>query len=351
MLGLINAEREKAGVDAVVLGDNVAAQLHAEVSLESCFLSHWGIDGLKPYMRYSLAGGHQSNAENVLGAYYCTEIPDWWYKTCAAVGDLVESAGDICTRAADWWYRANDSVEQEIREAMEGWMDSPGHRRTILNPWHKKVNLGLAWNRHRVAFVQQFEGDYVEYGRPPVIDNDRLKLAGRVENGARAGGDLSIRIYYDMPPHILSRGQLLMTSCYDSGRLIAILRPPLQGNRRYTKDSVTWSYPPCLNPFRVPYDTPAPQSPAEAKQFRVVAEAAAAVVPEQSIAVQAITALEWTATGERFSVTANLSQVIAEYGKGVYTVVLWGNVDGEDVVISEYSMFEGITPTETYGRW
>ena len=102
MLGLINAEREKAGVDAVVLGDNVAAQLHAEVSLESCFLSHWGIDGLKPYMRYSLAGGHQSNAENVRAAYYCAEIPDWWYRMCAAVGDVVESVGDACTRAADW---------------------------------------------------------------------------------------------------------------------------------------------------------------------------------------------------------------------------------------------------------
>ena len=65
MLQLINEERVRAGVAPVVLGDNIAAQLHAESALENCFSSHWGIDGLKPYMRYSLAGGYQSNAENV----------------------------------------------------------------------------------------------------------------------------------------------------------------------------------------------------------------------------------------------------------------------------------------------
>ena len=73
MLEAINAERARAGRDALVLGDNVAVQLHAEASLEHCFSSHWGIDGLKPYMRYSLAGGYQANGENVHGSDYCIE--------------------------------------------------------------------------------------------------------------------------------------------------------------------------------------------------------------------------------------------------------------------------------------
>ena len=50
MLELINTVRTQAGLDPVVLGDNVAAQLHAESSLDNCVGSHWGIDGLKPYM-------------------------------------------------------------------------------------------------------------------------------------------------------------------------------------------------------------------------------------------------------------------------------------------------------------
>ena len=38
MLELINAERVKAGVPPVVLGDNVAAQLHAEDALGELLL-------------------------------------------------------------------------------------------------------------------------------------------------------------------------------------------------------------------------------------------------------------------------------------------------------------------------
>ena len=71
MLALINSERRKAGVNPVVLGTNNAAQLHAESSLADCVSSHWGTDGLKPYMRYSLAGGYQSNGENGHGLDYC----------------------------------------------------------------------------------------------------------------------------------------------------------------------------------------------------------------------------------------------------------------------------------------
>ena len=55
----------------VVLGANNAAQLHAEASLQGCYSSHWGSNGLKPYMQYSLAGGYQSNGENGSGSDYC----------------------------------------------------------------------------------------------------------------------------------------------------------------------------------------------------------------------------------------------------------------------------------------
>ena len=159
MLRLINAERRKAGVPLVVLGDNVAAQLHAESSLENCFSGHWGVDGLKPYMRYSLAGGYQSNGENGSGL-------------------------DYCIRAADR-YRSIDSMNQEIREAMESWMDSPGHRRNILDPRHKRVNIGLAWDRYNTAMYQHFEGGHVEYDRPPMISDGILSLSGQTKNGVQ----------------------------------------------------------------------------------------------------------------------------------------------------------------------
>ena len=62
MLELINSERTRAGIPPVTLGDNIAAQLHAESSLANCFSGHWGADGLKPYMRYSLGGVVQSES-------------------------------------------------------------------------------------------------------------------------------------------------------------------------------------------------------------------------------------------------------------------------------------------------
>ena len=157
MLELINGERVRAGLDPVALGDNVAAQLHAEASLENCFLSHWGVDGLKPYMRYTLAGGYQSNGENASGLSYCIKPSDG--------------------------YRRNAGTMQEIREAMLGLMDSPGHRDNILGKWHKKVNVGLAWDSYNFSLIQHFEGDYVEYDRQPAIEDGVLTLSGITKNG------------------------------------------------------------------------------------------------------------------------------------------------------------------------
>ena len=168
MLALIDSERRKAGVNPVVLGINNAAQLHAESSLSDCVSSHWGTDGLKPYMRYSLAGGYQSNGENGHGS-------------------------DYCIRASDR-YRPISSIQAEIREAMAGWMESPGHRRNILDPSHMKVNLGIAWDRYNVKMFQHFEGDYVEYQQLPEIDGggpedvrqDQEWSASRKQEGSRS---------------------------------------------------------------------------------------------------------------------------------------------------------------------
>ena len=73
MLGVINLRREERGLPLVELGDNKAAQQHAEALLANCASSHWGPDGMKPYMRYTLAGGTQSSAENVNGLNRTTD--------------------------------------------------------------------------------------------------------------------------------------------------------------------------------------------------------------------------------------------------------------------------------------
>ena len=325
MLELINDERVSAGLNPVVLGDNVAAQLHAEASLENCFSSHWGMDGLKPYMRYSLAGGYQSNGENGSGRSYCIKASDG--------------------------YRANSSAEQGIRRAMDGLMDSPGHRDNILRPWHKKVNIGLAWDRYNFQVVQHFEGDYVEYDQLPIIDKGVLRMSGSVKNGVQFDDDfrdLGVQIYYDPPPHTLTRGQVARTYCSDSGLHVASLRPPLTGRSFYPRNEFTQTHNPCPDPYDVPAEADAPRSANEANLFWQAAYLDSSSREPRSITVPWITALDWTARGETFSVTVDLWDVMEKHGEGVYSLIVWGSIDNERVVISEYSIFHGVTLPDTY---
>ena len=324
MLELINAERKKAGVGAVTLGDNIAAQLHAESAQENCFSSHWGMDGLKPYMRYSLAGGYQSNGENGHGL-------------------------DYCIRASDG-YSTHSGIRQEIRDAINGWMTSSGHRRNLLDPLHKKVSIGIVWDRYNTVMYQHFEGDYVEYERLPSISNDILSFSGTTKNGAGFSQekDLGVQIYYDSRPHELTRGQVARTYCYDNGRPAASLRWPLTGGYRWTTGTFSQTYKPCPSPYDVAVDAPAPRSPAEAHQAWQQAYRASQSRPTHSITVPWITASQWTASGTAFAVKVNISDILNRHGDGVYSLMLWGKVGGEDIVISQYSIFHGVTPPDTY---
>ncbi len=328
MLGLINDERASAGLDPVVLGDNAASQLHAEASLENCFSSHWGIDGLKPYMRYSLAGGFQSNGENGSGRDYCIKASDG--------------------------YRANGSAEQEIRQAMEGWMDSPGHRDNILDPLHKKVNIGLAWDRYNFKAYQHFEGEYVEYAHPPLIENGVLRISGTVKNGVEFNDDfrdLGVKVYYDPPPHALTIGQVARTYCYDLGLQVASLRPPLIGRSFYPTLEFTQTHHPCPDPYDVSASTSPPRSHDEAHSIWQSAYSESQERQPETITVPWITALESTAKGKDFSVAADLSDVLAKHGDGAYSLIVLGSIGAERVVISQYSIFHDVTPPDTYGTY
>ena len=136
----------------VVMGDNWAAQIHADNSLANCVSSHYSPDGLQGVMRYSLAGGHQANSENVYGSDYC--------------------------RSGELGYSEISSIAEEVRASVRLWMDSSGHRKTMLNPRHRKLNIGLAWDSHNFHAVQQFESDNIEFSVPPRIENGILSMEG-----------------------------------------------------------------------------------------------------------------------------------------------------------------------------
>ena len=324
MLELINEERERAGVGPVTMGSNFAAQLHAENSLANCSSSHWGVDGLKPYMRYSLAGGYQSNGEN-------------WY------------GSDYCIKASDG-YRALGRIESEIREMMEGLMNSPGHRRNILDKWHKRVNIGLAWDRYNFMGLQHFEGGYVELNVLPNITDGNLTLSGRAINELEFSdkGELGLQLYYDPPPHTLTRGQVSRTYCYDNGLLIGGFRYALTGNSYWSTDQFLSTHTPCPDPYDVSPDASPPRSPDEAHEFWRQAYAASQLREGQPITVPWVTASTWTATDRDFSITADIGELLSKYGPGVYTILLWGEMAGEDVPVAQFSIFHEVAPPDTY---
>ena len=321
-LKLINDARTAAGLNVVTLDDNTATQSHAEDMRANCFASHWGSDGLKPYMRYTLAGGQQHSAENISGLDYCITASDG--------------------------YRANINITQDIRESMTGLMESPGHRRNILNPYHRKVNIGLAWDDYNFKIVQLFVGDYVEYHATPHIENGVLALRGKVNETVRVDDEnaLGAQIFYDPLPYALTRGQLSRTYCYNNGVQIAALRPPLEPRWFYDDDFVTKSVnrAPCPNPHEIGPNLPAPRSPDEAHEFWQEAYDASQTRVDRLLTYPWITAKTWSIHDQDFAVSADITDLLLAHGTGVYTIVLWGEINGEDEPISEYSIFVTTLP-------
>lgn len=337
MLNMINAERAAAGLNLVVLGNNSAAQAHADDMLENCYTGHWGLDGLKPYMRYSLAGGYQNDVENVSGLDYCITPRDGF----AAV-----------------------SILYDMEETMQGFMDSPGHRDNILDPHHAAVNVGIAWDMYNVMVVQHFEYEYVSFDdvprniqratwhpEPPTIHNGILSVAGMTRNGAGLR-DFGVQIYYDLPPRELTRGQVARTSCYDFGDNVASVRPAPPPYSHYTTDTYSHLVSPCPDPYDVSTNASEPTSYWEAHVIHDQAMQLADLLQWQAYYItgkwydahiwNAYETDGWKLSGSVFEVAVDISDLLEEFGPGAYTMVVWGTVDGEPVPIMAHTLFHEV---------
>ena len=324
MLDLVNEKREQAGVPPLVLGDNPAAQLHADESLANCTAGHWDAYGTKPYMRYSAAGGYQSNGENSLGNKYCP-------------------------RPEERYALARPS--EEVADAVEIWMNSPGHHRAMLDPAFKKLNIGLAWSGPNFYSYHHFEGDYVEFDALPAITSDgMLHFAGRTKNGARIEGDddVYVAIHYDPPLKRLTRGQLAQAHCYPVGVRVASLLRPLTGGRSWPLTFSEYELSSCIDPYDIDPDAPAPTSHLDAGRIRAEAKAWSAQKEPETVSVPWITATVWKWEDMSFEVEADISEVLRVHGDGIYTLMINAQVDGKPEWIAQYSIFRGVEPPDIY---
>lgn len=310
MLDLINDARKEHGASPVTLGTNRAAQQHADAMLKGNFTGHWGLDGLKPTMRYTLAGGTDYVKENTSGA--------------------------ILTEGVNYRVQTRKAILDELHT---GLLSSRGHRDNILYKWHTSVNIGIACGEVTCSMVQNFEGDYVTFDKKPTITNGTLSLAGALNGGFTLR---SIQVWYDQPPNALTLGQLDAAYSYGVGQEPAtfLLKPASPGFHYSSTDlrPPLYSWAAGTDPYnvdpnrvrRVPF-----VSGFSLQSFKKLLVIREAFVPWTL-------ADNWRVSGPAFEIEADLSTIIDKWGPGVYTIVIFGEHSGEQIALTNYAIFEGV---------
>ena len=174
ILAMINEEREVEKVPPVALDDlaTEVATKHAWDLIKGGFTGHWGSDGLKPYHRYSFAGGTEATAENV------SSVDNNW-----------------STKAPDL---KQDTAYLHLRLYQEK-PPNDGHRKTILTPEHTHVGIGVVVHERRLRMVELFISRYVDL--KPVVREAKIgasvSFAGKVRSPYRFN---NLAVHYEPLP-------------------------------------------------------------------------------------------------------------------------------------------------------
>ena len=323
---LTNNERKTARVHSVALGRNPAAQLHAEAALKGCYSGHWDRWGLKPNYRYTLAGGTGTGAENIFGSSYCVKSSDG--------------------------FRSNSGlIAKQIQQGVQQWMNSPGHRKTLLDPAHTVLNVGIAFDSYNLVMVQQFSSDYVTYVSKPAISQDSiLSFQGTVR---KASLDIKQAVNFTIgwhpPSHELNASQIANTYSLCTDQQVAFLQKPLGPFQSYLSSEQTETVLlQCINAYGNKPDAAAPQSHDEASEVWAAARtASSSSTRTRTDTSTAITAGTWNVKARSFNVSANLSDITSKHGPGIYTLYLWGRPDhvNTPTVLSQQAIFWNTKPT------
>ncbi|RMF32250.1 MAG: CAP domain-containing protein [Candidatus Nitrosothermus koennekii] len=214
----------------------MAAQKHAEDMLKYRYLAHWDSEGFKPYIRYFQYGGEGEVRENAGFIGYMDN-----YEKCAS-GIL------ICEKVDPMEALERLEYVMVYDDASSNW----GHRDNILDNWHNKVSIGIAYDDYFLALVQHFENDYIDWEERTLDHNDFIIWKGSIKVPAGLSFDsdtLFINGYYDPFPTKLNNTQLNnLPNCYTYGGgtlcntdIVEVIMPELPLGYEYTDDVNTFS--------------------------------------------------------------------------------------------------------------
>ena len=189
MVERINSDRALEGLAPVEL-DELASEVgtaHCQDMVEAGYFSHWNRQGLKPYQRYSLAGGTHYVAENL---YQC------------------ETTGTLDTSFAGIRTILLSGHEGFMAEGPEG-----GHRKNILDPFRTHVGIGFAFSQKSLRMAQEFLNEYVTLELPPAAAtlNQQVLLEGHITADGRLA---SVTIFHEPLPQPMTFEQLSETEGY-----------------------------------------------------------------------------------------------------------------------------------------
>jgi len=168
-----------------------------------------------------------------------------------------------------------------------------GHRDNILDKHHTHVSLGISYDDYTFVLVQNFENNYIKFRKPISEDKGQVTFAGTIPKGNLYG----IEIYYDVLPTSKVYFENRDATSYGNGDFIAAAVKPLPENQYY----------------------------------------------EQSSDYTLIVANKWIASDGAVDVSFDISPLMTK--RGVYTIIVTIDVDGETFPAASYPVFHRIGPT------
>lgn len=155
MLAMINDERREFGLAPVAL-DPLASSVADALCKRQVYdrsVGHISTDGLKPYHRYSFAGGLHGITENTAA----------WSRATPYTADEIETL-----------------VEESVTTMLHESPPDDGHRRAILDRHATHVGLGFAWRGGEVRIAHEFVRRYLRWTAPPpreLADGERASCS------------------------------------------------------------------------------------------------------------------------------------------------------------------------------
>jgi uncharacterized protein YkwD len=149
----INQDRAAYGLPPVTWDPvaAAAAMQHVQEEADEGYISHWGMDGSKPQLRYTRAGGLDVVQENESVSLFDQGM----------AGVTIEEIG-------------REVIKHEALMMAEPAGDD-GHKKNILNPHHTGVGVAIAAGRHGIAMAEEFTNHYTTMTPLP-----RVALPGSV---------------------------------------------------------------------------------------------------------------------------------------------------------------------------